>query len=242
MMIREPSRDFEDEEARIRASYKRREKADVHARYSDDNPAHILMTRERNEAVLHALQRIGLPEFPGMHVLELGCGEGTWLLEFIRWGVRPENLIGIELIEARAREALYRTGGSVRILCRNAARTGLPDAAFDIVLQSTMFTSIADSALKAEIAREMVRVLAPNGTIVWYDFRIDNPFNRDVHGISRAEIFSLFPDSTIELIPITLAPPITRALAPYSPAVCALLSRVPFLCTHYLAFIRPPSS
>jgi len=52
------------------------------------------------------------------------------------------------------------------------------------------------------------------------------------------EIQSLFPGCDVRLKRITLAPPLTRRVAPYSWLVCYLLSKVPFLCTHYLGVIR----
>ena len=74
----------------------------------------------------------------------------------------------------------------------NAARLALPNDFFDVVLQSTVFTSILDRSLQHAIAVEMLRVLKPDGFILWYDFRWNNPRNPDVRGIQAQEISELF--------------------------------------------------
>ena len=84
----------------------------------------------------------------------------------------------------------------------------------------------------------MLRVLKPGGTLLWFDFHMDNPKNRDVVGIRRGEIRSLFPGCDIELRRTVLAPPIMRPLAARSWLATYLLSRVPLLCTHYVGTIR----
>jgi len=85
----------------------------------------------------------------------------------------------------------------------------------------------------------MRRVLKPDGIILWYDFRFDNPWNRAVRGIGRREIHELFPEYRIELRRVTLAPPIARWIAPRSRLVACALARLPPLRTHYLGVLRP---
>jgi hypothetical protein len=101
-----------------------------------------------------------------------------------------------------------------------------------------VFTSILDEDLKRHAAAEMLRVLKRDGLILWYDYHVNNPFNRDVRGVKRREIHQLFPDCHVELKPITLLPPLARALAPYSYLGCYLLEKFSPLCTHYLGAIR----
>jgi hypothetical protein len=88
----------------------------------------------------------------------------------------------------------------------------------------------------------MLRVLKPNGVVLWYDFHVGNPRNPDVHGIKRLEIAQLFPGCQIALEKITLAPPVVRRLAPYSWVGCYMLSAVSWLCTHYLGTIQKSAS
>ena len=92
--------------------------------------------------------------------------------------------------------------------------------------------------MKDRIAIEMLRVLKPGGFVIWYDFFVDNPRNPDVRGVRKSEIHRLFPGCQIDLRQITLAPPIGRLVARYSPLVYMLLSRTKILCTHYLGLIK----
>ncbi len=115
-----------------------------------------------------------------------------------------------------------------------------PDASFDLVMQFTLFTSILNDEVKRAIAAEMVRVLAPGGRILWYDFSYNNPKNPDVRGIGKQEIHGLFPNLEMKIKRITLAPPLGRRIAPISPALYYVLSRVRPLCTHLLCLLRKP--
>ena len=113
-------------------------------------------------------------------------------------------------------------------------------ASFDLVLQFTLFTSVLDPGVRRSIAAEMLRVLAAGGLIVWYDFWPDNPANPEVRGIRPAEIRALFPGCRIDFQRITLPPPLTRRLVPFSRTLTDLLSKVEFLKAFYLASIRKP--
>jgi hypothetical protein len=88
------------------------------------------------------------------------------------------------------------------------------------------------------MAAEMLRVVKPTGLILWYDYHVNNPWNKDVRGVKRREIYELFPNCQIDLERITLLPPLARALAPYSYLACYLMEKFPLLCTHYLGAIR----
>ena len=108
-------------------------------------------------------------------------------------------------------------------------------------MQSTVFTSILDARMKEELASEMCRVLKPDGSILWCDYHMNNPRNPDVKGVKRPEIHALFPKCEIRLQRITLAPPLARLVAPYSWLLCYFLSKLPWLCTHYIGVIRKHS-
>lgn len=192
----------------------------------------------RERLVLRVLRKIGWTDLQEKKILELGCGEGFWLREFIKWGARPEQITGLDLLPERIARARELLPGTVTLLTGSAAAVPYDDETFDLVLQSTMFTSILDAGLKKQIAREMIRLTKPDGLILWYDYRVNNPRNPDVRGVGRAEISRLFPDCQIRLEPLTLAPPLCRMLAPYSFFACYLLEKLPFLCTHYLGVFR----
>ena len=105
-------------------------------------------------------------------------------------------------------------------------------------MQYTVFSSVLDDSVKANLALEMLRVLRPDGMIIWYDFWL-NPTNPQTRGIRPAEIRRLFPNCRYEFRRITLAPPIAHALAGRSWLLCYLLEKLWIFNTHYLAGIRP---
>jgi SAM-dependent methyltransferase len=175
-------------------------------------------------------------------ILELGCGTGRWLRDLIALGADPANLHGVELLEATAARARRLCPSQVTIECGNAAQLRSAPDAFDIVLQAGLFSSIFDDAVKHAIATEILRVLRPGGIVLWYDVCLKNPQNPYVQPITGAEICRLFPACPVELQRVGLATPLLRLLAPRSPRVCAVLSRVPVLCTHLFGVVHKPAT
>jgi ubiquinone/menaquinone biosynthesis C-methylase UbiE len=224
------------ETERIRAAYARRQWKD--SRYSCFDDAHLLLVQERERHVLAALKRNGISDLEGTRILEIGSGSGHWLREFIKWGGRPENIIGLDLIADRVAEAKLLCPGAVRIECGHAGDLPFPGEAFDLVLQSTVFSSILDVTMRRQVAAEMLRVVKRDGIVLWYDLSVNNPWNADVRRIGKHEVRQLFPGCRIELRRVTLAPPVARVLARYSWAACSLLAQMRWLCTHYLGVIR----
>jgi ubiquinone/menaquinone biosynthesis C-methylase UbiE len=223
------------EEARIRAAYAKRQKEDP--RYSYFSMGNLFIIQEREKRLLTLLKRNDLAPLQATKILEVGCGTGYWLREFIKWGARPENLTGIDLLVDRVAEARYLCPKAINIVYGNAAALAFPDATFDLVVQSTVFTSVLDALMKQQIASEMLRVVKDNGCILWYDYHVSNPWNPDVRGVKRREIAQLFPGCRMQLQRLTLAPPLVRLLAPYSWFACYVLGKIPWLCTHYLGLI-----
>jgi ubiquinone/menaquinone biosynthesis C-methylase UbiE len=196
------------------------------------------MMEGRERQVLNLLKNNGFANLKERNILEVGCGTGYWLRDFIKWGASPANITGVDLFPDRLEVARNLCPATLTLRCGNATELDFPDASFDMVLQATMFTSILDYDKKQNIAAQMIRVLKPGGLILWYDFHCNNPWNPDVRGVNKQEIYLLFPGCRIKLKRITLAPPISRWLAPYSFILCYLLELVPLLCTHYLGIIR----
>jgi ubiquinone/menaquinone biosynthesis C-methylase UbiE len=229
------SKTFAAEESRINEAYARRRSSNLYSRF---NPGHLFMVQERERRFLNLLSLCGCESLANKRILEIGCGSGDLLRDLIKWGARPENVVGIDLLSDRVTEAIQLCPRNMNIQPGNTAKLTFPDESFDIVLQSTVFTSVLDKTMKAQMAADMCRVLKPDGLILWYDYHMDNPKNPDVRGVKSREIHKLFPACTIHLQRATLAPPIARLLAPYSWILCYLLERVPWLCTHYVGVIR----
>src|SRR5262245_3483295 len=223
------------EQARIQAAYAKRQLDDARSSYFSMGNLFIMQERERR--LLTLLKRNNLAPLYTKKILEVGCGTGYWLREFIKWGARPENITGIDLLVDRVAEARYLCPEAVKIVYGNAAALAFPDATFDLVVQSTVFTSVLDAMMKHQMASEMLRVVKDDGFILWYDYHVNNPWNPDVRGVKRREILQLFPGCRIQLQRITLVPPLVRLLAPYSWLTCYVLGKMPWLCTHYIGLI-----
>ncbi len=224
------------EESRIHEAYARRAAASRISSWFD--AGHLFMVQEIEQRLLAALSRYGMAPLQAKRILEIGCGNAHWLREFIKWGASPDHLAGVDLLSERIAQARRLSPPGMALMSGNAAELEFPGDSFDIVLQATMFTSILDLSLKERIAAEMLRVLKPDGVILWYDFRFNNPRNPDVRGIKKLEIQKLFPNCRIALEKITLAPPLARALAPYSWFGASVLNAIPWACTHYLGAIQ----
>lgn len=238
------------EAARILDEYARRRSELPRDFYSFFRPAELFRAQQRVRAVLDLLRSAGLDDLRGRRVCEVGCGRGDWLGELEAWGARREHLAAIELDAVRGREAQARfaawrgergemLAGGADIRIGDASRLPWPDASFDLVIQSTVLSSVLDVRVRRMIAAEMVRVLRPDGAILWYDLRVDNPRNPAVRGIRAAEVRALFPACRVRLRRITLAPPLARRVVPVSWLAAAALERLVLLNTHYLGLLTP---
>ena len=215
---------------RILEELRRREREVPVDFYSLDRPANRFLRQGQERALRKALEEIG--PLAGKRVLEVGCGSGNWL-EMLE---RAASLSGIELEPGRAASAAARFPGA-DIRSGDASRLPWESGSFDVVLQSTVFSSILDPGMRRAVASEMLRVLAPGGAILWYDFFMDNPSNPHVRGVRRREIAALFPGCRIALRRATLAPPIARRVVPVSWKLATLLESLRVLDTHWFGVI-----
>jgi SAM-dependent methyltransferase len=222
---------------RLRAEYAERaanvEKSEL---YSLFNPAQLFAVQQRQRAILRCLRRNGFYPLKGWRILELGCGSGGVLLEALSFGAAVETLHGADLLLDRVQLA-GRTLPSVAFSCADGQRLPYASASFDLAMQFTVFSSVLDDEVKANMARELLRVTRPGGLILWYDFWL-NPSNPQTRGIRPAEIRRLFPDCHYQFERITLAPPLARRLVPVSWGLSLLLEGLKVFNTHYLVAIR----
>jgi SAM-dependent methyltransferase len=230
---------WEREQERILKAYKdmnnRLQQEELFFVYRD--PSHFYRLQKRYWNTLLLLERMTILNLGQKQILDVGCGDGQMLREFLQWGAQPDNLAGIELQQGLVDRALS-INPNLDIRCASATELPWPDKSFDIVCQHTVFSSILDASMKVKIASEMLRVLKPSGLILWYDFWL-NPTNPQTRGIRPEEIKQLFPNCSYEFHRITLAPPIARILVPISWGLCLFLENLKIFNTHYLVAICP---
>jgi ubiquinone/menaquinone biosynthesis C-methylase UbiE len=222
---------------RIKGAYERRKTEGKGELYSYFNQGNLFIIHQRETALIHSLKQLRLTDLSDRKILDVGCGSGGFLREFVKYGAKPQNLYGIDLLEERIEKA-RELNPNIHFRCGDASNLPYEDHFFDMVMQFTVFTSILDSGMKQKIASEMLRVLKADGTIIWYDYYVNNPWNPDVKGVNKKEIQELFPNRVLSLKRVTLAPPIARTLIPASTLLCLMLEKIPFLRTHYLGMIR----
>ena len=224
-----------DEIDRIRKAYRRRGMLGLDERYSLVDPANLYLFQRRERAFLSLLRQQSL-SLTHIRVLDIGCGTGEVLNDFVRYGADPLLLAGIDLLPERIERA-HRRNPRISFSIASAEKLPYPDGAFDLCLQFTLLSSVLDGEVRRCIAAEALRVLRPNGVVILYDF-IWDPTNRDVRGIRLGEVRRLYPACELSAHRVTLAPPLSRRLAPVSWTLCRVFEALPFLCSHHLVAIR----
>ena len=233
-----------DETARVVERYARRPALD--ARYSLLRAEVMQAVHERQRALAGLLRAAARrdprwAELPTLRLTEVGCGAGGNLLEWLRLGLRPEHLTGLELLPERAAGARDLLPAGLAVIEGDACIAPVEPGSQDLVLASTVFSSLLDAAFQQRLADAMWRWLRPGGAVLCYDFAVDNPRNPDVRGVPVARLRQLWPQGHVQFRRVTLAPPIARRLAALHPALPALANALPLLRTHRLAWIeRPP--
>lgn len=225
-----------EELERIKQEYQRRNEKIPSDYYSLSRPENSFMHIKKIKKIKNYLIDLNYLPMRDKKILDVGCGSGQGLLDFQDLGVCQENLFGIEIDKKRLNRAKEELPQS-KLIVGDASNLPWEKESFDLVNQSTVFTSILNGEMKRKIASEMIRVLKKQGVIIWYDFCFNNPKNPNVRGVKKSEIEQLFPGFKKKYSKITLAPPITRALAPYSLSLCGALEKLKFLNTHYLAVL-----
>jgi SAM-dependent methyltransferase len=222
----------------VAARYARRASADP--RYSPLRPEVWQLLQERQRALLSLLAAHGCDDLFALRLVEVGCGSGGNLLELLRLGFAPEHLSGLELLPERFEQARRHLPAGLALTLGDALLAPVAPSSQDIVMQSTVFTSLLDAAFQQRLAAAMWSWLKPGGAVLWYDFTVDNPRNADVRGVPLARVRELFPHGRIDARRVTLAPPLARAVCRVHPALYTVFNALPILRTHLLAWITKP--
>ncbi|MBB4846207.1 SAM-dependent methyltransferase [Paucibacter oligotrophus] len=224
----------------VASRYAKRAQAQLEDRYSLLRPEVWQMLQERQRAMLRLLaSRPGRPA--DWRLTEVGCGAGGNLLEMLRLGLRPEHLIGIELLPERLNLARPLLPDGVRLHLGDASTAAVPEASQDLLLQSTVFSSLLNDGVQDALAAAMWRWLKPGGAVLWYDFIVDSPRNPDVRGVPLRRVRELFPAGRLRSQRLTLAPPLARwVCSKLHPAAYSLFNSLPLLRSHVLCLIEKP--
>jgi succinoglycan biosynthesis protein ExoA len=232
----EGARDAELE--RIRSTYERYDTEDRARLWDPHNPGYARMAADR-ESSLVALLRDSLPPAGGA-VLDLGCGTGDLAGSVHSAGIEAA-WTGVDLRAEMVRQAAAAYPWA-NFLEASADALPFADGSFEVVVASTLLSSLPTTALEHAVAAEVARVLRPGGWLVWYDLRYDNPSNPAVHGLNLARLRGLFPGWRAALKPMTLLPPLARRLGAATPILYPLLHALPALRSHLVGRLQRPSA
>ena len=203
---------------------------------------YMMQFLELERAVAEEMRKVTGGSLQDRAILDIGCGNGAWLCEFVKWGALPEQVTGIELLPDRAAQARELCPAKVNIVCGDAAQMDFPDASFDVVTLFLAMCMMYEDELRHRVAAEALRVLKPGGSILWYDYRYQRP---DQKGLMRStrkgEIKRLFPGCEYHLRSIHPFPPLSRRLASVWPSAWNLLNLIPPLRTSLVGSIIKPA-
>src|ERR1051325_11310925 len=121
-----------NEQIRIQEAYAKR---DFPGRYTFFEKSYLEMWQEIERRIFHHFSAANISDLSNLKILDLGCGSGAWLIDFMRWGARSENLYGVDLLSERIALANQRLP-EAHLTVGDARDLPFADAQFDIVLQS----------------------------------------------------------------------------------------------------------
>jgi SAM-dependent methyltransferase len=194
--------------------------------------AYINFSQEEIKEVSEQLIRNYFSDLSDLKLLEIGAGSGHNALMFEKMGIQLKNISFNELLEDRI--AVIKNSFPNNKLYAGDAITLNFEERYDIIFQSTVFTSILKDTDRKALANKMWELLKPGGIILWYDFIYNNPNNPDVKKVSVAEVKELFGAAkSWRVKKVTLAPPIGRKVGKFYK-----LFNLPFLRSHILAVFQ----
>ena len=185
------------------------------------------------EAIL-ARHRVTAQRVP--QVLDVGCGTGNLLTWLAGRGYGDNQLYGVDVLEDRIAAARGQLPGA-RLLLGDCRHLPFADHQFDMVCLIIVLSSVLGTRNRQQLARELVRVLRPDGFVLYYDIRYPSVGNPHLRAASLAELHSLFAPLHASLEPVTLLPPLARRLGPLTPALYPLLHTIAPLRSHFIGVL-----
>ncbi|HSJ16026.1 MAG TPA: methyltransferase domain-containing protein [Longimicrobiales bacterium] len=143
--------------------------ADLSARYRRRNR----FARQRIENVFSLLPAA----LEGRHLLDVGCGMGTFAVEAARRGAIAVGLDPAPAAVAAARRVAAAEQAPAAFIRGDAAALPLAGASMDVMLAADVTEHLDDETLR-RVLREAARVLRPGGTLVLYTPEQSHLFER----------------------------------------------------------------
>jgi SAM-dependent methyltransferase len=184
-----------------------------------------------------ALRQVSIP-ISEAKVLDVGCGVGRSTRLLLEFGVKPENILGIDLRSSAISYAqVLNPAISFQVV------DDVDDWPFagrvDICMQCTVFSSIAGDERRRQLATMMERTVHHGGFLIWWDSVRANSFA----GQDKLKPQLLFQDSTmISSREFSLRPSVSEAVKYRGKKAHLLIDflqhMVGFAPTHCVALFR----
>jgi ubiquinone/menaquinone biosynthesis C-methylase UbiE len=205
------------------------------------NPEVTFQTFAFDRANIRALQRLALDREQA-RVLDVGCGTGSSLIQFLRLGFHPAKLAGVDSSAERIAQA-RATFPNVDFRCESAESLSFDESIFDVVFESTLFMMLTSEDIARRIAGEMLRVTRSGGYLMLADWRYAEPRSTDHRAMSSKRIASLFGVGQISDVVArergALVPPLGRLLSRRAPSIYfAVQSLLPFAVGQVTTVLR----
>ncbi len=201
-------------------------------KWSNKNIGNLIIHKEKLTISKQLLKKNEI-NLENNKILDVGCAGGDTVKILIELGAKEKNITGIDLRQDRL-DAAKKIYPKANFLKMDAGNLKFSSGKFDFINIFTLFSSVNDLESRFKISNEIQRVLKPNGFILYYDLRYNNPANKDVVGIHRDELWLLFSRMKKNINTLTILPPLVRMLGSYTQTLYKIFSKAPVLRTHYI--------
>ena len=205
-------------------------------KWSEKNIGNQISIKDRNSKVKDLFIKNNL-DIKNAKILDLGCASGNFINSLLNIGIRKKNITGIDIRKNSIKNAKKRFP-EIRFQLMDARKLEYSDNTFDCIIIFTLFSSVLKSLDRKKIAEEAKRVLKSTGLIIYYDVRMNNPFNKNIIGMNKKELSRIFYDMKFVCARITLIPPIARNLGIATSMLYPILCKLPFLNSHYICSLK----
>ena len=205
-------------------------------KWSSENRGNKIHHEERFNKVKFLIEKNSF-DIKRSKILDLGCASGNFTDSLLRIGFNNKNITGVDLRRKSIENAISNFP-KINFKLMDAKNLKFTDNSFDCIIVFTLFSSVLSFDDRKIIAAEAKRVLKPNGFIIHYDLRINNPFNKNIIGINKKELYRLFPEMRLNFFEITLIPPIARNLGAGTDFLYPIFSKFRFLNSHYICLVK----